>query len=64
MTQDDIKELKKKSIIFLLVGIFTFIVSFLIPFLCVFSAMAFYVSFENYKEYKQFTGGDKKDGKK
>ena len=47
MDKDELKKLKGKSIFFLLFGIISFIMSFLIPFLWVFSAMAFYIAYEN-----------------
>lgn len=53
MDKDELKKLKGKSIFFLLFGIISFIMSFLIPFLWVFSAMAFYIAYENFKEYRQ-----------
>ncbi len=61
MDIEEMKTLKRKSILFLIIGILTFIVSFLISFLWVFSAMAFYISYENYKEYKKMreAGNDK-----
>jgi len=61
MDKEEMKTLKRKSIVFLLVGIFTFIASFIIPFLWVFSAMAFYIAYENFKEYNALRKKEQED---
>ena len=53
---------KVKRIVFLVFGIITFIISFLIPFLWVISAMLFFLAYETNKEYKKQREAEKKRG--